>query len=163
MHAVRHLQANSAPPTLKDEWVSWLSKLENWQVVATLTFETTARQRLPLSDSAICGITTAYIARVNQECFRHGARRKGFRVGSAFSIERRDTGEHPHVHMSLTIPPTWTVSNFERTLRSTSRNFRLIGQQIDIQPYQNSGWIGYCVKHGTDGLVVEHIQQANPR
>ena len=154
---------STTPVTLISELISWLANLEQWAVAMTLTFDQPNHSNRSLTDRAIIDVTCAFIQRVNQEIFGHGARRKNLRVGSAFCIERNSLGDHPHVHLTLTIPPSWQFSEFEILLQKLTKRFTVIGRQVDIQPYVNSGWIGYCVKHGAEGLVIDQIQEAYPR
>ena len=141
----------------------WLHGLADWGVVMTLTFKKYPYSDLPRSTIAIKKTMRFLITRLNKHAFGHRAQRQKYRIASAFVIECGPDGHHGHAHATLSIPVRYTTEEFSIIVNNLIKKFTTIDTQVDIQPYRNSGWHAYCLKHGVENLVAEDITEAHPK
>lgn len=141
---------------------AWLDDLADWKIALTLTFKPYLNSGIPLSELNVKKTTCFLIKRINKHCFGHMVSRKNYHVASVFAIEFGYAGERPHVHATLSLPPNYSAESFAKVILKHARNIRSINQQIDIQPYRNSGWHEYSLKTGLEHLAAEEICGANP-
>lgn len=144
------------------QYAKWLHSLADWRIALTLTFtklDTTGDYR---SVSDVIQTTRHLIRLINRACFGHGAVRKGYRLANLYVVERGCGGRHPHVHASISLPPHYDYESMCRLINNKARKLHSIDQQIHFQKYADFGWIDYCLKTGTDNLIVEDICQAKP-
>ncbi len=141
----------------------WLDSLADWKIALTLTFTTKKFSGDPRFHSDLVKTTKFLITRINGCCFGHGAKRKKYRVASAFTVECGYDGSHPHVHASLSLPPEYSFERFRRIILRECYKLHSIANQIDVQPYRDFGWQMYSLKTGVENVVIEEIKVANPK
>lgn len=95
-----------------------------------------------------------FVRRLNSLFFgkKFNRRKKALPIITSFEAKR--DFENPHLHIAVGCPESSSNEEFERAIRDTHRKVRLFNQQIHIQPYRSSGWIGYLSKEGQDSLVL---------
>jgi hypothetical protein len=144
------------------EFAKWLHGLGEWRIALTLTFTKVAAtgEYRPASD--VVQTTRHLIRLINRDCFGHGANRKGYRVASAYVIEYGYDGRHPHVHGTISLPPGYGYRAMCTLISQKARNLHSIDRQIYFERYRDFGWFDYCLKAGTNNLIVQDICQANP-
>ncbi len=140
----------------------WLDSLADWKIALTLTFTDRKFSGNQRFHSDLVKTTKFLITRINGCCFGHGAKRKKYRVASAFTVECGYDGSHPHIHASLSLPPRYSYEEFKQVILLKCAQLYSVGNQIDVQPYRDFGWQMYCLKTGIENLVVEEIKKANP-
>ena len=96
-----------------------------------------------------------FLNRINRRIYKHGTKRKGFRIASVAFAGDGAYGDHPHVHLALQKPPDMTTEGFDRLLKEMATTTKGIGQQFDIKSYRDEGWLGYMVDHGFHGLMEQ--------
>ena len=97
-----------------------------------------------------CGL---FLNRINRRIYKHGTRRKGFRIASVAFLGDGSYGNHPHVHWALQRPPDMTNEGFERLLKKIARTTKGLGQEIKVRSYYSEDWLGYMLDHGFDNLM----------
>ena len=118
---------------------AWLHDLADWKIVVTLTFKTYLDSDVPIPELSVKKTTCFLIKRINKHCFGHMVSRRNYHVASVFAIEFGYAGEHPHLHVTLSLPPNYSKESFAKVILRYARKIKSINQQIDIQPYRNSG------------------------
>ena len=83
--------------------------------------------------------------KLNKLLFGNDVTRRGRGVLMVPVIEGLYSGGRVHYHCAIAIPED-RLSVFEGKLRDAWRYAPLSGDQFDIQPYRNSGWLGYMSK-----------------
>lgn len=141
----------------------WLDSLADWKIALTLTFTTKKFSGDPRFHGELIKTTKFLLNRINGSCFGHGAKRKKYRVASAFAVECGYDGSHPHVHASLSLPDEYSYETFRKIILRECYKLHSIANQIDIQPYRDFGWQMYCLKTGVENVVIEEIKEANPK
>ena len=94
-----------------------------------------------------------FLNRINRRIYKHGTKRKGFRIACVAFLGGGSYGDHPHVHLALQKPPDMTHEAFDRILREMVLTTNGLGKEFDIKPYRDEGWLGYMVDHGFDGWM----------
>ena len=140
----------------------WLDSLAQWEIALTLTFSKIKSTGDCRSTSGVIATTRHLIRSINRRCFGHGANRKGYCIASVYVIEYSRSGRHPHVHATLSIPPKYDFESMCRVITQKASGLHSIDRQIHLQHYSDFGWLDYCLKNGTENLVVEDIHQAKP-
>lgn len=129
----------------------------------TLTFKKTKRQLTLAQDRLRIEKTIGlFLSLLNTKCFGHGARRKGYKVGSIVVLEGLKQWDNIHAHIALTTPPRLTSDQFNEHLFSAILRCHQIDRQIDLQACQRDGWYRYIGKDGIEGLVPQCCCRANP-
>jgi hypothetical protein len=77
-------------------------------------------------------------------------------------IERGTFGDHPHVHLTLTVPPHMPRADFEALLHDLVRRNSVFRPQYQIGPYTSAGWMGYTLKTGIDSWVIQETHMPSP-
>jgi hypothetical protein len=142
------------------EYARWLDSLAEWKIALTLTFTRVETRGEYRSVSDVAQTTRHLIRLINRACFGHGAVRKGYCVATLYVIEHGYGGRHPHVHATLSLPPRYDYGAMCRLIKERARKLHSIDQQIHLQHYSDFGWADYCLKNGSECLVVEDIRQA---
>ena len=134
---------------------TWLWKLAPWNVAFTITSCPDKHGQFP-SERAFRNTLTYLLQRLNVDLFGHRANRLRHRVGSAMTLERNsDTGFH--THGVLTIPTEIKFSEFEDVFLTNIRRMKMLGNQTDIRPNPDEGWLGYMLKTGPSSLIHETL------
>ncbi len=84
--------------------------------------------------------------KLNKLLFGNDVTRRGRGVLMVPIIEGLYSGGRVHYHCAIAVPAD-RMSVFEGKLRDAWRYAPLSGDQVDIQPYRNQGWLGYISKH----------------
>lgn len=134
------------------ETVQWLASQANWTHAVTLTMHR-SKNGYEISKQEVEKRCFEFLSRINRRIYKHGTKRKGFKIASVAFLGGGSYGDHPHVHWALQKPPDMTNEGFERFLKKMIRTTKGLGQQFDIKPYRDEGWLGYMVDHGFDGLM----------
>jgi hypothetical protein len=144
------------------ECARWLDSLAKWEIALTLTFTKVAATGEYRSASDVVQTTRHLIRLINRDCFGHAANRKGYRVASAYVIEYGYGGHHPHVHGTISLPPGYGYRAMYTLISQKARILHSIDRQIYFERYRDFGWFDYCLKAGTNNLIVQDIYQAKP-
>lgn len=136
----------------RSQSILWLVAQANWTHAVTLTMH-----------SPIIGSGTSkheverrcrlFLNRINRRIYKHGTKRKGFSIASVAFLGKGQYGDHPHVHLAVQKPPDMTHEAFDRLLREMVTTTKGLGQQFDIKPYRDEGWLSYMIDHGFDGWM----------
>ena len=133
------------------------------RVALTITFKESALPDSVASASALCEKTTQHLLRrINKRVFRHGVRRKDYRIASVAVLEAGTQGGRLHIHLALGLPPTHSLPDFMRLVSQEIKRCGLIARQLDIQPVRGAGWAGYLSKSGLEGLLLSCCREAKP-
>ena len=117
-----------------------MAQVAPWAIVVTLTIHRVdPKNGRPMDSERICQGMRYLLARLNKGCFGHGHKRHGHRVGSHYVIERGTFGDHPHVHLTLTVPPHMPRADFEALLHDLVRRNSVFRPQYQIGPYTSAG------------------------
>jgi len=132
--------------------MEWLKSQASWTHAVTLTMH------LPEGGHGINNLEVArrcrlFLNRINRRIYKHGIKRKGFRIASVAFLGGGSYGDHPHVHWALQKPPDMTNEAFERLLKKMARTTKGLGQQFDVKDYRDEDWLGYMFDHGFEGLM----------
>jgi len=131
------------------------------RVALTITFRESALPDSVVSASAFCEKTTQHLLRkINKRVFRHGVRRKDFRIASVAVLEAGGRGGRLHSHLALGLPPTYSVPDFLRLVTREIKSCRQIARQVDIQPINGGGWCDYLAKGGPETLLLSCCREA---
>ncbi len=150
-------------PSAKEELAGWLHALAPWTFAVTVTIEhRDPVSGCPVGRERIVQAVCYFISRLNKALFGHAALRREHRVASVFVIETGALGDHPHVHLSVSCPMRVSPTELRRQIAQLLQKNSVFRKEYAIRPYTSANWHDYCVKHGLDCLVAEHIQTANP-
>jgi hypothetical protein len=136
----------------RDEIICWLKARADWTHAVTLTMHR-SRNGYEISKQEVEKRCFEFLNHINRRIYKHGTRRKGFRIACVAFLGGGSYGDHPHVHWALQKPPDMTNEGFERLLKKMARTTKGLGQQFDVKDYRDEGWLGYMVDHGFDGLM----------
>jgi len=136
----------------RDEIICWLKAHADWTHAVTLTMHR-SKNGYEISKQEIEKRCFEFLSRINRRIYKHGTKRKDYRIACVAFLGGGSYGDHPHVHWALQKPPDMTNEGFERLLKKMVRNTKGLGQQFDIKPYRDEGWLGYMVDHGFDNLM----------
>lgn len=146
---------------IRDATNALLRDMADWTHTATLTFKPYSKKfRVRLTDSIAQSAVEYFLARLNGEVFRHGARRKRYRVASVVSFGKGAYGCHPHVHLILASPPQESFQSFDERLRRLSKLNYWIAEQADFQPYVGSRWLEYMADPFKHSILWDLCHQA---
>ncbi len=135
------------------ETLLWLEGLAEWTHAVTLTMHRPEGGHA-ISKPEVTRRCRLFLNRINRRIYsRHGTRRKGYRIASVAFLGNGPYGDHPHAHLALQKPPDMTTDGFDRLLKEMATTTKGLGQQFDIKPYRDEGWLGYMVDHGFEGLM----------
>lgn len=134
--------------------LKWLKGLAMWTHAVTLTMHRSK------NDHGICNQEVErrcrlFLSRINKRIYKHGKRRKGFRIASVAFLGNGPYGDHPHAHLALQKPPDMSHETFNQILNAMARTTKGLGEQFDIKPYRDEGWLGYMVDHGFEGFMEQ--------
>jgi hypothetical protein len=99
---------------------------------------------------------------LNNFCWGHGHRRKGFEVGCIATVEGLSPWENWHVHLALVAPKHLNYFEFYDFIAKSAFRVRHFGRQIVVDPFDEEEWIDYCFKTGSDCLLQECIRLPKP-
>jgi hypothetical protein len=145
-------QASTHKLKIRQATIEWLSGQANWTHVVTLTMHRSVSAPY-ISTPEVCRRCRLFLNRLNRRIYKHGTKRKGFRIASVAFLGGGAYLDHPHVHLALQKPPEITNEAFERLLNEMTRTTKGLGQQFDVKPYRDEDWLGYMVDHGFDGWI----------
>ena len=137
---------------LRSQKISWLAELANWTHAVTLTMHR-PKNGYGISNGEVERRCVLFLNRINRRIYKHGTKRKGFRIASVAFLGNGPYGDHPHVHLALQKPPDMTHEAFEQILNVMASTTKGLGKEFDIKPYRDEGWLGYMVDHGFDGWM----------
>lgn len=137
------------------ELADWLHELDRWALSVTLTFKRQNQFGLPITTRAINDTSRLFIKRLNERCYGRRFQRRGVSLGVVSVISYGRNGVHPHAHYSLTIPEHLSYHQMHEVVSRCAKALWLTTDQDDIQPYRNSGWSEYLVRHGYESLNLE--------
>jgi hypothetical protein len=101
-----------------------------------------------------------FINRLNKECFRHGARRKGYKLGVITFLEKADT--NIHAHLALVSPEGMSWEEFaEKIVKLISKSY-FFGRQCRVSHCKDIGWLEYISKEGSEALIPSCTSKAFP-
>ena len=138
----------------RDEIICWLKAHADWTHAVTLTMHRPEGGH-EISKPEVARRCGRFLNRINRRIYKHGTKRKGYRIASVAFLGDGTYGNHPHVHLALQKPPDMTTEGFDRLLKEMATTTKGIGQQFDIKSYRDEGWLGYMVDHGFDGLMEQ--------
>ena len=137
---------------LRSQKISWLAELANWTHAVTLTMHR-PKNGYGISNGEVERRCVLFLNRINRRIYKHGTKRKGFRIASVAFLGNGPYADHPHVHLALQKPPDMTHEAFEQILNVMASTTKGLGKEFDIKPYRNEGWLGYMLDHGFDGWM----------
>jgi hypothetical protein len=138
----------------RNEIICWLKEHAEWTHAVTLTMHHPPESGHGISNPEVTRRCRLFLNRINRRIYsRHGTRRKGYRIASVAFLGNGPYGDHPHAHLALQKPPDMTTDGFDRLLKEMATTTKGLGQQFDIKPYRDEGWLGYMVDHGFEGLM----------
>jgi hypothetical protein len=151
---VRAVTPQTSPQKLKNRQIKieWLKAQADWTHAVTLTMHR-SKGGHGISNPEVARRCRLFLSRINRRIYKHGTKRKGYRIASVAFLGGGSYGDHPHVHWALQKPPDMTSEGFERLLKKMIRTTKGLGQQFDIKAYRDEGWLGYMVDHGFDNLM----------
>jgi len=136
----------------RDEFICWLKAHADWTHAVTLTMHR-SKNDYAISKQEVEKRCFEFLNRINRRIYKHGTKRKGYRIASVAFLGGGSYGDHPHVHWALQKPPDMTSEGFERLLKKMARITKGLGQEIKVRSYYSEGWLGYMVDHGFDGWM----------
>jgi len=136
----------------RKEIICWLKNQADWTHAVTLTMNRSSSGHA-ISKQEVERRCRLFLSRINKRIYKHGKRRKGFRIASVAFLGNGQYEDHPHVHFALQKPPDLTTECFERILDEMAMTTKGLGQEYVIKPYRDAGWLGYMVDHGFEGLM----------
>jgi hypothetical protein len=151
---VRTFTSQASPKKLKNRRITieWLKAHADWTHAVTLTMHR-SKNGYEISKQEVEKRCFEFLNRINRRIYKHGTKRKNYRIASVAFLGGGSYGDHPHVHWALQKPPDMTNEGFERLLKKMVRTTKGLGQQFDIKPYRDEGWLGYMVDHEFDNLM----------
>ncbi len=152
--AVRTVTPQATPQKLKNRQIKieWLRRQANWTHAVTLTMHR-PKNGHGVSNAEVARRCGLFLNRINRRIYKHGTKRKGFRIASVAFLGNGPYEDHPHVHLVLQKPPDMTHEAFEQILNVMASTTNGLGKEFDIKPYRDEGWLGYMVDHGFDGWM----------
>lgn len=152
--AVRAVTAQASPQKLKNRQIKieWLKAQADWTHAVTLTMHR-FEDGHGISNPEVERRCHLFLNRINRRIYKHGTKRKGFRIASVAFLGDGPYGDHPHVHLAVQKPPDMTHEAFDRLLRGMASTTKGLGKEFDIKPYRDEGWLGYMVDHGFEGWI----------
>ena len=136
----------------RDEIICWLKAHADWTHAVTLTMHR-SKYDYAISKQEVEKRCFEFLNRINRRIYKHGTKRKGFRIASVAFLGNGPYADHPHVHLALQKPPDMTHEAFEQILNVMASTTNGLGKEFDIKPYRNEGWLGYMLDHGFDGWM----------
>ena len=160
---LRHSTGYAHQIKLRSACAQWMAQIAPWAIVVTITIHNVdPKSGRPTDIERIRQSIRYLLARINKACFGHRHKRHGQQVGSLFVVEHGAFGDHPHVHLTLSVPPHMPQSDFEALLHSLVRRNSIFRPQHKIGPYTSAGWMGYTLKSGVDAWDIEGTTIASP-
>ena len=95
-------------------------------------------------------------------CWGHGHRRKGFMVACIATVEGLGPGENWHVHLTLCAPRHVDFKRFFELIAKAVAKVPSFGSQVQTDPYDGPEWLDYCFKNGSDCWLVDCTRTAKP-
>jgi len=95
---------------------------------------------------------------LNNRCFGHGYRRKGYELGVFAALEGLGQNQQPHWHVAIRLPRQLGHERFLKVFDKARKKPRRLGYEYDIQPYYEEGWIEYCLKTGQDSFYPNFLR-----
>ena len=132
--------------------ILWLMAQANWTHAVTLTMHRPINGN-GTSKHEVERRCRLFLNRINRRIYKHGTKRKSFRIASVAFLGNGPYGDHPHAHLALQKPLEMSHESFNQILNVMARTTKGLGQQFDIKPYREEGWLGYMVDHGWGGLM----------
>jgi hypothetical protein len=155
-HHLENLQCPVFEPSSsfkqRSQKLRWLSGLADWTHAVTLTMQR-PKSVHGISKPEVARRCRLFLNRINRRIYKHGQKRKGFRIASVAFLGNGPYGNHPHAHLALQKPPDMSHKSFNLILNEMARTTKGLGQQFEIKPYRDEGWLGYMVDHGFEGLI----------
>jgi hypothetical protein len=136
----------------RSQTIRWLQTQANWTHAVTLTMNR-PKNGHGISNDEVTRRCNLFLNRINRRIYKHGTKRKGFRIASVAFLGNGPYGDHPHVHLALQKPPDMTPEAFDRLLHEIAHTTKGFGQKIDVEPYRDEGWLGYMLDHGFGGWM----------
>jgi hypothetical protein len=143
---------NTHESEYRQQKIRWFSRLADWTHAVTLTMHRPMNGH-GTSNQEVERRCRLFLNRINRRIYKHGAKRKGFRIASVAFLGNGSYGDHPHVHWALQKPPDMTNEAFDRLLREMASTTKGLGKEFDVKPYRDEGWLGYMFDHGFDGWM----------
>jgi hypothetical protein len=137
---------------IRSQKISWLAGLANWTHAVTLTMHR-PEKNYGISNDEVARRCGLFLNRINRRIYKHGTKRKGFRIASVAFLGTGSYGDHPHVHWALQKPSDMTSEDFEQIVNVMASTTKGLGKKFDVKPYRDEGWLGYMVDHGFDGWM----------
>jgi hypothetical protein len=152
--AVRAVTTQASPQKLKNRQIKieWLKAQADWTHAVTLTMHRSEGGH-GISNPEVARRCRLFLNRINRRIYKHGTKRKGFRIASVVFLGNGPYGDHPHAHLALQKPADMTHEAFEQTLNVMASTTKGLGKEFDIKPYRDEGWLGYMVDHGFEGWI----------
>jgi hypothetical protein len=136
----------------RSQSICWLQTQANWTHAVTLTIHRPMNGH-GTSKQEVERRCRLFLNRINRRIYKHGAKRKGFRIASVAFLGNGPYGDHPHVHLALQSPPDMPHEAFDGLLCEMASTTKGLGKEFDIKTYRDEGWLGYMVDHGFDGWM----------
>ncbi len=136
----------------RDEIICWIKTQADWTHAVTLTMHRSEGGR-GISNPEVARRCRLFLNRVNRRIYKHGTKRKGYRIASVVFLGHGPYGDHPHAHLALQKPPDLSHESFNQILKVMARTTKGLGKHFDIKPYRDVGWLGYMVDHGFEGWI----------
>lgn len=136
----------------RNQSIYWLQAQANWTHAVTLTMHRPKNGHGVSNDEVArrCGL---FLSRINRRIYKHGTKRKGFRIASVAFLGTGSYGDHPHVHWALQKPSDMTSEDFEQIVNVMASTTKGLGKKFDVKPYRDEGWLEYMLEHGFDGWM----------
>jgi hypothetical protein len=149
-------------PEVVETMAKWLHELDAWALAITLTIKRHDHRGRPVNQQVVNSAARHFINALNQACFgRHRARR-GFTVGFAAAYGWGIYENHPHIHLSVTVPKHIAIEEFCNLIDGVSNAVHWIDEHRKLERYRDMGWMRYLVHHGADQVLVELVRPSHP-
>ena len=135
----------------------WLGTLNPWSTALTVTFVRAGGARV-VSEATMASTLVHLLKRLDRNCFRNKATRKGAQVGSMAVLGFGPYGDHPHAHIALATPGHLNQIAFKEEIEKAIWKTRLLDRQYKIERFRDKRWISYCLEHGTESLSTEVLR-----
>lgn len=140
----------------------WLHELDAWALAITLTIKRHDHRGRPVNQQVVNKTVRHFVNTLNQACFGRRRARKGFTVGFAAAYGWGIYDDHPHLHLSVTVPKHIAIEEFCNLIDRVSNAVHWIDEHRKIERYRDMGWMRYLVHHGADQVLIELVRPSHP-
>jgi hypothetical protein len=130
--------------------------------IYTLTFKPifgSRRYTTKINDSVQA--MSLFLHLLNSKCLGHGHRRKGFELGFYACLEGLSAYEQQHWHGAIRLPRWLSHEKFLKSFEFARRRVKRLGNEFDLKPFRDEGWIEYSLKTGIDSFHPEFLRRGS--